>query len=354
MKPKDEITDPIEAVLKYFDRIPHYLGEFDRFLNNFLKSIAYNTLMVVFLLYTAFTLTLIISPLLIDSPNPNVREIGSLTYISVALLNACHQLPHRSFIISGIPQAVCSRDIGIYLGAILGVLLPLYAKKLPPILKSIKILLLATAPIALDGFTQTIFAWRESSNILRFTTGLIFGFGVLSYITLKLFHAYLELRPTVLRKQNLVVTFFVTIMLLYMFISDVVPEYSINYITRQDALQIALDDCNQTKQNANVFYVPPKAPVSLQFDLFVGRYGDFVLQDVKRSAWAEKQLNFTTLLWNQTAFNETDVPEHMNGVWVVVLSDQEDSSGRRVYSSLEGEYYYIDAVSGTLIEKKNH
>src|ERR1700761_8410929 len=36
----------------------------------------------------------------------------------------CHQNPDRSFLIRGVPVAVCARCLGIYLGVVAGMLLP--------------------------------------------------------------------------------------------------------------------------------------------------------------------------------------------------------------------------------------
>ena len=88
----------------------------------------------------------------------------------------------------GYKIAICERDVAIY-GAIIlfGLLFALTRRRIPPLHWALW-LLLAIAPIGLDGFSQlfsqlpipaiaSILPYRESTPFLRVLTGFLFGFG---------------------------------------------------------------------------------------------------------------------------------------------------------------------------------
>lgn len=83
--------------------------------------------------------------------------------------------------IAGYSFPVCSRDVGIYVAALLGgaalLLLKRHNSKLMP---NPLFFVLALVPIALDGGTQLI-GLRESSNLIRLATGGIAGFAFSAY-----------------------------------------------------------------------------------------------------------------------------------------------------------------------------
>ncbi len=88
----------------------------------------------------------------------------------------------------GYKVALCERDVAIYLGLLLfGLLFGLTRRRLPALNWALWILI-AIAPIGLDGFSQLFsqfnFSWlasilpyRESTPFLRVLTGGLFGFG---------------------------------------------------------------------------------------------------------------------------------------------------------------------------------
>ncbi|MBN2013808.1 MAG: DUF2085 domain-containing protein [Candidatus Altiarchaeota archaeon] len=99
----------------------------------------------------------------------------------------CHQLPGRSFFLYGFKLAVCARCTGIYLGALVSTLfypffLPVDNKKTPGKF----LLLFSLIPLGLDGGIQLLTAY-ESTNLLRFFTGLVFG-GVLPLYLLPVYN----------------------------------------------------------------------------------------------------------------------------------------------------------------------
>lgn len=89
--------------------------------------------------------------------------LGFLSYIP------CHRLPERSLHINGKPLPLCARCMAILLGY--GFLPVLFELAFP-----LWFGLLFQLPMLVDGLTQ-YGKWRESSNLLRVTTGLLSGVG---------------------------------------------------------------------------------------------------------------------------------------------------------------------------------
>ncbi|MFH1054524.1 MAG: DUF2085 domain-containing protein [Candidatus Altiarchaeota archaeon] len=92
----------------------------------------------------------------------------------------CHQKAERSFLIFGYKMGVCARCFGIYAGMLIGALLyPLRGcqSRMP----NHWIILAALVPLTLDGGSQLL-GLRESTNTLRFATGLIFGLTLPYYL----------------------------------------------------------------------------------------------------------------------------------------------------------------------------
>ncbi len=88
----------------------------------------------------------------------------------------------------GYKVALCQRDVAIYLAILVfGILYALTGRRLPPLHWALW-LLIAIAPLGLDGFSQLIsqlgipflsdlLPYRESTPLLRTLTGFLFGFG---------------------------------------------------------------------------------------------------------------------------------------------------------------------------------
>jgi uncharacterized membrane protein len=87
----------------------------------------------------------------------------------------CHRIPERTFQIKGKYFPVCSRCTGLYTGAIL-----FYISTLFLFIEYSSIMILFAfiiiTPLIIDGLTQYL-GHRESTNLLRFLTGLGAGFG---------------------------------------------------------------------------------------------------------------------------------------------------------------------------------
>lgn len=106
----------------------------------------------------------------------------------------CHGMPERSLDLFGVPMPICARCAGIYLGLLVGLgafLLYMAAgfsawqgNEAAPAFSRIW-LLIAVAPLAIDGVTQAM-GLRASVNPLRIATGLLagmaFGLWVLSEV----------------------------------------------------------------------------------------------------------------------------------------------------------------------------
>lgn len=102
---------------------------------------------------------------------------------------ACHRRPDRSFFWKGKQFPVCARCTGLYAGYVLGVVLAL---GMWPWVSYAAILLLI--PLLLDSLTQ-YWQWRTSTNLLRFSTGLLGGTGIVSFVVYVAYKATLLLQP---------------------------------------------------------------------------------------------------------------------------------------------------------------
>lgn len=116
--------------------------------------------LIIMFIIVLFNVTIFAVPF-IQEPYANVG------YFSFSIV--CHQKPDRSFFINGEQLPVCHRCLGIYLGALLGVVGYISYRRMP-----LKYFLLALLPMALDGGTQLI-GLRESDYITRLITGGLAG-----------------------------------------------------------------------------------------------------------------------------------------------------------------------------------
>ena len=92
----------------------------------------------------------------------------------------CHRIPARTFNIKGHYFPVCSRCTGLYMGVVLCLIyISLFYILYTPILLLLSVFMMI--PTFIDGITQ-LFGFRYSNNILRFSTGLIAGVGLIIFI----------------------------------------------------------------------------------------------------------------------------------------------------------------------------
>lgn len=90
----------------------------------------------------------------------------------------CHRKPERSFFWKGKQFPVCARCTGIHIGYLT---FPLFLFNVFTL--DIWWTLALMLPTYIDGLTQAFFK-RESTNILRVTTGLMAGIGGMSLVAI--------------------------------------------------------------------------------------------------------------------------------------------------------------------------
>lgn len=101
--------------------------------------------------------------------------VGPARVLYAAFAPLCHQIPGRCFFLDGHPLAVCGRCLGIYAGFAAGLVFYPFLRgfsrlALPPV----RMFLLLTLPMALDGAGGVLGAWKSPIG-LRFATGFAWG-----------------------------------------------------------------------------------------------------------------------------------------------------------------------------------
>ena len=89
------------------------------------------------------------------------------------ILFMCHSRPDRSFYYKGKQFPICARCTGVLLGWIAGIIYCVLFEA-PKGYFTILILI----PLIIDGTTQFL-GKRESNNIFRIITGILFGMGII-------------------------------------------------------------------------------------------------------------------------------------------------------------------------------
>jgi len=129
-------------------------------------------------------------------------SLGASPNWRLAFRMLCHGMPDRSLELFGVAMPICARCTAIYLGLLLGLFSFLVlaaarsigagAAKLSGPMGKLW-LLIAVAPLAVDGITQAL-GLRESVNPLRIATGLlagaVFGYWVLSEVEHQKAHTF--------------------------------------------------------------------------------------------------------------------------------------------------------------------
>ena len=90
----------------------------------------------------------------------------------------CHRKPERSFFWKGRQFPICARCTGIHIGYLT---FPLFLLQIFTL--HIGWTLLLILPTCIDGWTQAFFN-RDSNNLLRVTTGLMAGVGLMSLVAI--------------------------------------------------------------------------------------------------------------------------------------------------------------------------
>ena len=133
---------------------------------------------------------IVLAPVFAASPGI-LREAGEVLY---AFFNSiCHQIEGRSFLMSGMPFAVCSRCAAIYFGFLVGVLIyPLVRGIERPGMPSRLFLVIACIPMIVDAFPWR-FGIYVTTNATRAITGGIVGFTLAFFIVPAAIQAVSEL-----------------------------------------------------------------------------------------------------------------------------------------------------------------
>ena len=95
------------------------------------------------------------------------------SFLYLIFSRVCHQIPERSFALSGLPLALCHRCFGICLGLSLGSILRNPFKHRGLAARRF-FLLAATVPLLLDALLPFTGLWT-GTPLSRFLTGLLFG-----------------------------------------------------------------------------------------------------------------------------------------------------------------------------------
>jgi len=346
MKKAKSPEDPMEYVDYRLDQAGKQINRVEEYLRGFTKSILYNTPTCLISLWTIFTVLVITAPLLIKNPDPLMRGTAMIVYLLSGFLQFCHQLPHRSIRILGTQMPVCARDVGIYLGVIFGFFAPLVRERMEKSFGSLRSVVLCSAPIVVDGVSQSVLGLRESSNHLRFVTGVIFAFGVLSYLTIKFKRRYPYFRGNVLKIDNLAASAFTAALISYVLLSYTAPYFSEAFLFEEDAVSAVTSHEGISPESYAAYYIPPRAPASLHTDPYALRYDDNVLSDLRN---LNPELGGCGVgcprLYNYSG---------MYGLWVVVVPKSKGEGGKVVYTNAAGAYYYIDARDGRILLKRKH
>ena len=101
----------------------------------------------------------------------------------------CHQIAERSYYLNGNELPICSRDVGLSIGLLTGMLIGLlYVRRINPFLLAVGIL-----PMVMDGGLQAISSY-QSNNSLRIMTGIVAGVAV-ALLLCEFAARYLEVGP---------------------------------------------------------------------------------------------------------------------------------------------------------------
>jgi len=112
---------------------------------------------------------------IVAAPWLGSRSNALAPFIYACFAPVCHQIPERSFTLFGFPLAVCARCLGIYAGFCAGMILYPIRRGFSGVrLPKTALFLMISAPIVLDA-AANVFGFWDSSNLVRFSLGLLWG-----------------------------------------------------------------------------------------------------------------------------------------------------------------------------------
>jgi uncharacterized membrane protein len=108
----------------------------------------------------------------------------------------CHQIADRSYYLNGNQLPVCSRDLGISIGLLMGMMIGvLFFRRINPLLLAVGLI-----PMVMDGGLQAVSSYH-STNDLRIVTGIVAGTAV-ALLLCEFAARYLEVGPKEGRKEK--------------------------------------------------------------------------------------------------------------------------------------------------------
>jgi uncharacterized membrane protein len=261
-------------------QIKSVLGKADDFLE---RQVWSNRSMTEFLLLSVYVYTVLVGIILLWFTSATYFVslgrglwfgVGMLAYNFGYLLSNCHQMPERSVIFWGIQYPFCSRDLGIYLGCLLGGIAPLTRLKKISHRLSPTILFMFLAPLAIDGISQTILTARESNNTLRILTGVLFGFGLVFFLAEKILSHMSQ-------KDRVKYAFHALKLGALFAIAILLGGYALSgkYVSMDEA--VSASGLNPTF----VTYIPQRSFQMIRHDPYLGTYDDMVLDAVYRHGY---------------------------------------------------------------------
>jgi uncharacterized membrane protein len=369
----EDSQDPFKSVVRHLEGIPSQINSFERFIQRMFRSITYGTLLTTYFVYVLYVTLVFSAPFLITSSRPIWLGIGAITYNVGAVM--CHQLPHRSLFLNGIQLPVCARDFGFVIGLVIGVAYASWSKKIWKPLTTLKVALIFCIPLAVDGLAQTVFVLRESTNAMRFISGALVGLGLGVYVLNKALAKRVELREYTKKPENILVSLFAAV-LIYGIISNTTASWiGERYVSTQGAREIVYNETGS--RNLEIYYIPPKTPVSLGFDPYLERHKDNIASDLttefkrycRQDLGCQISYNVSTYMPNKGGQLGPEatldlIPKIMRdaikvplerggyGMWVVIAKEVEDAGSP--HTNAKGQYYYIDAWTGEVLSRTWH
>jgi uncharacterized membrane protein len=134
------------------------------------------------ILYGLVVLILWLAGIILAPWIANISNILS-QYLYFIYKPVCHQLPNRSFMINGLPFAVCVRCVSFYGSGIFVFLFYLFTKKIS--FWPFSVYLLLISPAIIDFLLEKTGVYQEI-EIIRFVTGLILGIAFFQILILSL------------------------------------------------------------------------------------------------------------------------------------------------------------------------
>jgi len=150
-----------------------------------LPKITSRVVLALLMLSSVWLALVMLSPLLVPSNtlkdlsgvvggHENERQFKNIDPLPHAIYwlgdAECHQLANRSYFLNDNQMPFCARDVGLFLGLVLGFGFATFVRwKIHPVL-----VLVGLVPIAIDGGLQFVSSY-ESTNPLRLATGTLAG-----------------------------------------------------------------------------------------------------------------------------------------------------------------------------------